>query len=266
MSVAKLKDRRSGNPLPTNYRQKLEPPSSNSSSKYPASSPNSSRYTCTSKIRLDSRKGSDGRRSSTCQCHKFVMDSASRDVPSQKSRLRSKESVFGPKDKNVPRREFLEECYKSTKPRNLKPAFEYFREDGSSLDLSHDPEFSRISRPSRDDGGSDGDRLSRRQGTRRRTRTVEGTTLREKMKRTPETLAYLCVRVIVENVMWCEENHIVCELPKDFFFQLQNIERNRIRRISKLLLLLIYRRFIFYLEECIFFLFVDVCFFNQELD
>lgn len=218
MSVAKLKDRHSGNPLSTNYRQKLEPSSSNSSPKYPVSNSNSSRYTCTSKIKLDSRKGSDGRRSSTCQCHKFVMDSTSRDVSAQKSRLRSKESVFGPKDENA-RGEFLEECYKSTKPRNLKPAFEYFREDGSSLDLSHDREFSRISRP-RDDGGSDGDRFSRRQGTRRRTRIVEGTTLRERMKRTPETLAYLCVRVIVENVMWCEENQIVCELPKDFFFQL----------------------------------------------
>lgn len=205
MSMAKLKDRRSSdNPLSI-YRQKLEPSSSNSSS-YRVDR-NSSHYT--SKIQLDSRKGLDGRRSTTCQCHKFVMDSASRDVPAQKSRLRSKESVFGLKDvlnarPRVSRQELVEEYYKMTKSMDSKPAFDqYFREDGSSLDLSRDRDFSRFC-PRRDDGD---DRLSRRQGTRRRIRTTLDTTLREKIKRTPETLAYLCVRVIVENVMWCEENH-----------------------------------------------------------
>lgn len=206
MSMAKLKDRRSSdNPLSI-YRQKLEPCSSNSSSYR-----NPSHYI--SKIQLESRKGSDGRRSSTCQCHKFIMDSASRDVPAQKSRLRSKESVFGLKDvlnarPRVPRQESVEEeYYKMTKSMDPKPAFDqYFREDVfSSLDSSRDRHFSRFS-SRRDDDDDNDDRLSRRQGTRRRTRIVD-TSLREKMKRTPETLAYLCVRVIVENVMWCEENH-----------------------------------------------------------
>lgn len=123
--MAKLKDRRSSdNPLSI-YRQKLEPSSSNSSS-YRVDR-NSSHYT--SKIQLDSRKGSDGRRSTTCQCHKFVMDSASRDVPAQKSRLRSKESVFGLKDvlnarPRVSRQELVEEYYKMTKSMDSKPAFE----------------------------------------------------------------------------------------------------------------------------------------------
>lgn len=230
--MAKLKDRRSSDNSLSVYRQKLEPSTSNSSYR---------NYTC--KLQLDSRKGSDtGRRSSTCQCHKFVMDTASRDVPAQKSRLRSKESVFGLKDAlnarpRVPRQELAEEYYKMTKSMDSKPAFDrYFREDGSSLDLSRDRHISRIC-PRRDDGDdSDGDdRLSRRQGTGRRTKTL-GTTLREKIKRTPETLAYLCVRVIVENVMWCEENHrlrIVERCEKEIA---KHWKKKTELRISKLLL------------------------------
>lgn len=248
--MAKLKDRRSSDNSLSVYRQKLEPSTSNSSYR---------NYTC--KLQLDSRKGSDtGRRSSTCQCHKFVMDTASRDVPAQKSRLRSKESVFGLKDAlnarpRVPRQDLAEEYYKMTKSMDSKSAFDrYFREDGSSLDLSRDRHISRIC-PRRDDGDdSDGDdRLSRRQGTGRRTRTL-GTTLREKIKRTPETLAYLCVRVIVENVMWCEENHrlwIVERCEKEIA---KHWKKKTELRISKLLLNWFIEDYILFGRNLIFFL------------
>lgn len=158
--------------------------------------------------------------SAPCKCQKFSTKSSNYDVPVQKSRLHTKESVFHWRDENVclcaPQQDFVEWHYKTTKSalKNLKSAFD----DGSCKDDFFDEsidgsiDFSTTATTcSRDfcgvchgeDGNSDTGSYSRRQGTGRRTRSNDSM-LRPKTRRSPENLTYLCVRVIDENVMRCE--------------------------------------------------------------
>lgn len=158
---------------------------------------------------------------STYQCQKFATESPSYDVPVQKSRLRSKESVSSRKDDDVcmctPRQGFVEGHYKMTKSllknlksvadgQNLREDFLEESHDGSSNFFTASSMFScKFLRFYPKDGESnDSSRFSRRQGTGRRTRANEAI-LRPKTKKTPGTLTYLCLRVIDENVMRCEK-------------------------------------------------------------
>lgn len=145
------------------------------------------------------------------------------DVPAQKSRLRSKESVFAYEDGVMclcaPQQDFVEWHYKTTKSvlKNLKSAFDGLNFDDEYPRGSHDGsadssttsstpsrEFSRA-RPRED--GEEGSRnyLGRQGATRRATGVITSRAIsRPKLRRTPEALTFLCVCVINENVMRCE--------------------------------------------------------------
>ena len=149
----------------------------------------SSSSNVSAEIYLDSR-----RERSTCRCRKSATVSRkSCDVSAQKSRSRSKESVVDRKD---------EDCG-TTKSMSRSPEAAFDREQNSKEDFHE-----RTSSPSRvspKDETSDGSgRFSRRQGTTARRRSNEAIS-RPRTKKTPENLAYLCLRVIYENVMRCAE-------------------------------------------------------------
>lgn len=152
------------------------------------------------------------------------------DVPVQKSRLRSEESVFSCKDVGVclcsPRQNFVEWHYKTTRyvTKNLREAVDGLNFDNGGCDrrqkgfLDGSLRSSRASSTSSreffraypmETCESDSSGYSRRQGTIRRTVNRDAT-LRPKLKRSPEPLTYLCVRVIDENVMRCEATFSDC--------------------------------------------------------
>lgn len=145
------------------------------------------------------------------------------DVPVQKSRLRSQESAFACKDDGVclcsPRQNFVEWHCKTTRSvaKNLREAVDAPNFDNGCCDrrqkgfLDGSPRSSRASSTSSreffrvypmETCETDSTGYSRRQGTIRRTVNRDAT-LRPKLKRSPEPLTYLCVRVIDENVMRC---------------------------------------------------------------
>ena len=148
------------------------------------------------------------RERSTNACRK---SRRSRDVSAQKSRLRSKESVLDRKDENACTCAPFVEDRRTTgsMSRSEVAAFDGGRNSITVFETwSPSREFSRVSAKD-EDSDSDG-RFSRRQGTR--TRSNEAIT-RPRIKKTPENLAYLCLRVIDENVMRCAER-----LEKEILF------------------------------------------------
>ncbi|XP_076680726.1 unconventional myosin 10A isoform X1 [Andrena cerasifolii] len=140
------------------------------------------------------------------------------DVPVQKSRLRSKESVFAYEDGVMclcaPQQDFVEWHYKTTKSvlKNLKSAFDGLNFDDEYPRGSHDGsadssttsstptrEFSRAL-PGEDDEEGSRNYLGRQGATRRATGAIKSRAIsRPKLRRTPEALTFLCVCVINEN-------------------------------------------------------------------
>ncbi|KAK1130081.1 hypothetical protein K0M31_019765 [Melipona bicolor] len=138
---------------------------------------------------LDSRRE---RSTCRCRCRKSATESRrSCDVSAQKSRSRSKGSVADRKD---------EDC-RTTKSMSRSAEATFDREENSREDFqtsSHSRELSQVS--PKDENSDSSGRFSRRQGTGTRRRSNEAIS-RPRTKKTPENLAYLCLRAICENVM-----------------------------------------------------------------